>query len=225
MKWNRLSAWTVPGLGSWDEGKTLCPLFFQLLCINSFTWQAHLPFQILCFWGFLSTVTFWTSLQNTCAWRYTSVHAEQQGHRKPLSPLVTSQQVSETQCGASQADAGILWKHPETSENLPVWWKTSSGLSLTALLLWEFWLASNLLSLHDSGLWNKDSLYFFLSPPLVFWTRCQGNTPPEARLDHGHWYFRKVMTQFIPTLSAWPSLPIPFQLPLSFGRTALLIQL
>lgn len=61
--------------------------------------------------------------EHLCLKLHLIVHVEQHGHRKPLSPLVTSQQVSETQCGASQADggdAGFLWKHPETPGNLPV---------------------------------------------------------------------------------------------------------
>lgn len=44
--------------------------------------------------------------EHLCLRMHLTVHTEQHGHRKPLSPPVTSQQVSETQCGASQADGG-----------------------------------------------------------------------------------------------------------------------
>lgn len=49
------------------------------------------------------------------------------------------------------------------------------------------------------------SFMFPLSTFGFFWASYHGSTPPEARLDHGHCYFRKAMTEFIPTLPAWPS--------------------
>lgn len=115
--------------------------------------------------------------------------------------------------------------HPEVPGNLPGF----KGRKKTAFpwqsenFLWQISEASET-SLRAPLLWNFDPLEpsplktvcwktifssLFCFPLLLhfFWTSCHGNILPEARLDPGHWYYRKAMIHV--TLRYLPSPVFP----------------
>lgn len=226
MKRNKLSAWTVLGLGP-NEGDTSCMTFIFPAAVYQQLPQLYLTSTSSFSNPLLLRISFKGDILNL-----TSEHLCLKIHlsaRWAAGAQKTSVPCSDKPAGVRDSVRGPGWWRgcrlfmeapwiPQKSSSL-----MKDSLSMTVLgplvidlgsqdYHWQLHCFGNsesllIISLHDSGLWNKGSLLFYVSPLhlWVFWASYHGSTPPEARLDHGHSYFRKAMTEFIPTLPAWPS--------------------